>query len=110
MKTLIIACLALFSFIFFKVSDTEQINYSLDTEKSVIEWTGSGNNVVHNGSFEVTSKGIMVADGHIKSGSFTIPIISIKNFDLPEEVKPVLLDHLKSEDFLIWLYFLKLIL
>ncbi|CAN5509241.1 hypothetical protein BH23BAC1_BH23BAC1_24710 [soil metagenome] len=41
----------------------------------------------------------MVENGHITGGTFKIPIISIKNFDLPEEVKPVLLDHLKSEDF-----------
>jgi polyisoprenoid-binding protein YceI len=99
MKTLILSCLALFSFIFIKLSEPVQFNYDLDTERSIIEWTGAGPGVSHTGSFEVTSKGILVEDGHITGGSFTIPIVSIKNFDLPEEVKPVLLDHLKSEDF-----------
>ena len=38
-------------------------------------------------------------NGKIKEGTFVIPIASIKNFDLPESLKPVLLDHLKSADF-----------
>lgn len=99
MKTLILSCLALFSFIFIKVTDTVELNYALDSENSVIEWTGAGPNVSHTGSFEVNSVGIEVENGHITGGTFSIPINSIKNFDLPEEVKPVLLDHLKSKDF-----------
>jgi polyisoprenoid-binding protein YceI len=39
------------------------------------------------------------SNGHIKDGSFVIPIASIKNFDLPDEVKPQHLQHLESPDF-----------
>ncbi|MFT4024017.1 MAG: hypothetical protein QM664_09575 [Flavihumibacter sp.] len=53
------------------------------------------------GSFAV--KGSVKADKKgVSRGHFTIPIASIKNFDLPDEVKPELLDHLKSPIFSTW--------
>ncbi len=100
MKTLILG-LFTFSSLFFSSLTKESIkyNYALDTEKSVVEWSGSSPKVTHQGSFEVTCEGIEVVDGQVKSGTFVIPIASIKNFDLPKAIKPVLLKHLKSEDF-----------
>ncbi len=80
-------------------NETSQFNYALDTEKSIIEWTGASPNTAHQGSFEVTSQGIQVIDSMITAGSFTIPIASIENYDLAKVVKPVLIKHLKSEDF-----------
>jgi polyisoprenoid-binding protein YceI len=73
--------------------------YALNAETSVAEWKGHSPSVSHYGSFAVESQDIQVVNGKIKSGTFTIPIASIKNFDLPDEVKPVLLEHLKSPDF-----------
>jgi len=73
--------------------------YSLNAETSVAEWKGEGPGAAHTGSFAVISQNIEVVNGKIKNGTFIIPIASIKNFDLPEEVKPVLLEHLKSPDF-----------
>ncbi|MFD3002784.1 YceI family protein [Pontibacter toksunensis] len=73
--------------------------YALEEEHSTVEWKGHSPNLYHDGSFSVKSQDIKVVDGKIKSGTFTIPIVSIQNFDLPEEMKPVLLEHLKSPDF-----------
>src|SRR3712207_5893353 len=99
MKTLILGLLT-FSGLFFTSLKEEPViyNYALNTEKSVIEWPGSSPKVTHQGSFDVTCEGIEVVDGKVKSGTFVIPIASIKNFDLPKALKPVLRKHLKSED------------
>lgn len=40
-----------------------------------------------------------MVEGKVTSGTFTIPIATMANFDLPDEVKPMLLEHLKSPDF-----------
>jgi polyisoprenoid-binding protein YceI len=100
MKLIFLTLITLFSFIFQVFSpETQTYNYALDESKSVIEWSGASPNTSHQGSFGVTSSGIQVEDGTIKGGSFVIPIASIKNFDLPKTIKPVLLKHLKSKDF-----------
>lgn len=74
-------------------------SYVLDAEHSVVEWKGSSPTTSHTGSFAVTGENIEVVNGKVKEGTFVIPIASIQNFDLPDNIKPVLLDHLKSADF-----------
>lgn len=78
---------------------TDNLNYALDVENSSIEWNGATAKVSHQGSFQLNSQGLEVVDGRILGGTFVIPIASIQNFDLPKAVKPILLKHLKSEDF-----------
>ncbi|PRY03940.1 polyisoprenoid-binding protein YceI [Pontibacter ummariensis] len=73
--------------------------FALDEELSVVEWKGYSPTVYHHGAFAVESQGIEVVDGKVKGGVFSIPIATIQNFDLPDEMKPVLLEHLKSPDF-----------
>lgn len=100
MKNLVLASLiacSLFSLSFDE--RTDNFSYALDEENSVVEWNGATAKVSHQGSFSVRSQGIDVVDGKIKGGTFVIPIASIKNFDLPKAVKPILLKHLKSKDF-----------
>jgi polyisoprenoid-binding protein YceI len=100
MKTLLLALLAVYSLFITNLNpDTKKYSYALDTEKSVVEWHGASPGASHQGSFGVISQGMEVADGTIKGGSFVIPIASIKNFDLPKTIKPILLKHLKSSDF-----------
>jgi polyisoprenoid-binding protein YceI len=69
------------------------------TSQSVAQWNGAGPAANHIGTFAVESEDIKIKKGNLHSGSFVIPIASITNFDLPEELKPVLLNHLKSPDF-----------
>ncbi|QMU27832.1 YceI family protein [Adhaeribacter radiodurans] len=100
MKTLFLGLLTFFSLFLPSIfKDTVKYNYDIDTSKSVIEWSGSSPKVTHQGSFDVSCEGMEVVDGQVKSGTFVIPISSIKNFDLPKALRPVLLKHLKSEDF-----------
>jgi polyisoprenoid-binding protein YceI len=100
MKVIFLTLFTLVGYIFGLSSpDTTTYNYALDESKSLIEWSGASPNTSHQGSFAVTSAGLQVEDGTVKSGTFVIPIASIKNFDLPKTIKPVLLKHLKSKDF-----------
>lgn len=73
--------------------------YVLNETSSTIEWKGYSPDLFHEGSFSVKGENLKVVDGVLQNASFTIPIVSIKNFDLPDEVKPELLNHLKSPDF-----------
>ncbi|WP_207434588.1 YceI family protein [Sabulibacter ruber] len=81
-----------------EVNETKT-SYTLDAETSVVKWIGSGPGVTHDGSFAVSSQNLEVVNGQIRKGTFTIPISSIKNFDLPPNLQPALLEHLKSPDF-----------
>lgn len=102
MKKIISTAMLAFVIIFGSCQKTEtspKQKYSLDEDTSVAEWTGYGQGIQHDGSFAVTGQDLEVVNGRLKSGSFRIPISSIKNFNLPPEVKDLLLNHLKSPDF-----------
>jgi polyisoprenoid-binding protein YceI len=75
--------------------------YKLDDKKSVAEWKGSLRTGYFNeGAITVKSDQLLVQDGKVTGGSFTIPVSSIVNFNLPtEELKEQLTHHLQSADF-----------
>lgn len=75
-------------------------NYQLD-ETSVAEWKGYLKTGYFNeGSLDVESNSLVIEAGKVKSGSFTMPLSSIANFNLPtEELKHQLVHHLQSADF-----------
>lgn len=75
--------------------------YELDETKSIAEWKGYLKTGYFNeGSIAVRSTSISVSEGKITGGSFTIPLSSILNFNLPTpEVKQELIHHLQSADF-----------
>lgn len=73
--------------------------YTVDGPGSKVEWKGSAPDHFHVGAFSVSGEIRRSAGGEIVGGKFKIPIASISNYDLPDEVKPQLLDHLKSPDF-----------
>lgn len=89
------------TFSFTSCEDEIEINkkYALEEDLSTVEWKGYSPVQYHDGSFAVKGEDIEVVEGQLSSGTFVIPILSIQNFDLPAEVKPVLLEHLKSADF-----------
>jgi hypothetical protein len=66
---------------------------------SVVEWKGTMDNGFNNGSFNISENHIIVKRGKLTGGSFVFPIVSIKNFNLPDSLKGQLLHHLKSADF-----------
>lgn len=78
----------------------EDGTYRVNTDESVIEWTGRNPNKKHYGTLKLSKGEITVKDGVI-GGSFEIDMESIKNIDLEgDELEPVLISHLKSDDFL----------
>lgn len=87
-------------------SDKEENNvkpsvetYALD-ETSILGWKGSLlDDSFNNGTIGVESNDIKLEDGNITGGTFTIPVSSIINLNLPEDKKPELVHHLKTPDF-----------
>ncbi len=79
---------------------TNITNYQLD-ETSVAEWKGFLKTGYFNeGSIGVESNSFIVESGKVKSGTFTLPLSSIVNFNLPtDELKHQLVHHLQSADF-----------
>ena len=77
----------------------KQSRFELNDQTSVAEWKGATPDHFHVGNFQVKGSMLVAADNSIHSGNFVIPISSITDFDLPEEIKPQLLNHLKSADF-----------
>jgi rhodanese-related sulfurtransferase/polyisoprenoid-binding protein YceI len=73
--------------------------YRVDTDQSIIEWTGRNANKRHFGTIAISSGEVTVKGGAI-SGTFDINMHSIKNTDLEgNELQPVLISHLNSDDF-----------
>ncbi|WP_353720430.1 YceI family protein [Dyadobacter sp. 676] len=79
---------------------TTSSNFHLD-ETSVAEWKGYLKTGYFNeGSIDVESNSLVIEAGKVKSGSFTLPLASIANFNLPtDELKHQLIHHLQSADF-----------
>ncbi len=73
--------------------------YQLDTEKSVINWKGSYSFQFseHNGTVKFEKGSLLVQNGNISGGSFTIDMQSITNEDYLIDRGPV--KHLKDSDF-----------
>lgn len=79
-------------------------NYRVDVERSLIEWTGRNANNKHLGSVRLSEGEIRVSGGAV-GGHFEIDMRSIRNYNLEgDELQPVLVAHLESDDF----FFVKL--
>lgn len=74
-------------------------NYAVDIGESVIEWTGRNPNTKHYGTLRLLRGNITVQHGKL-TGTFEIDMHSLKNLNLEgNEWQPVLVAHLKSDDF-----------
>jgi polyisoprenoid-binding protein YceI len=73
--------------------------YRVDTDQSVVEWAGHNPNTKHDGTVGIKKGEIRVENGN-PAGTFTIDMDAIENKSLAgDESQPVLLSHLKSDDF-----------
>lgn len=72
------------------------ISYDLDSENSIIMWKGSKPLKTHNGTIELASGSVVLTDGKIEAGKFSIDMNSITNLDLEGESKNRLENHLKG--------------
>ena len=74
--------------------------YGIDSDKSVLEWTGRNINNRHFGRIVISGGEVVIANGRPVSGRFVLDMNSITNLDLQDEGwRGMLLRHLKSEDF-----------
>jgi polyisoprenoid-binding protein YceI/rhodanese-related sulfurtransferase len=73
--------------------------YRVDADQSLIEWAGHNPNTRHDGTVRIEKGEIEVKDGK-PAGSFEIDMDAIENKSLAgDELQPVLIAHLKSDDF-----------
>ncbi len=74
--------------------------FNVDASNSTINWVGSKPTGKHEGTIEISQGEVLVTDGNLVGGNFTIDMSTIKNEDLtdPEE-NGKLVGHLKSPDF-----------
>ncbi len=83
----------------------EDGSYRVDTNQSIIEWTGRNPNTSHFGNIKIATGELSVKDGII-TGVFDIDMNSITNINLEgDESQPVLIAHLKSDDFFLTKFF-----
>lgn len=77
----------------------ENGSYRVDTEQSTIMWWGRNPNTTHYGNIQIAEGELTVSDGNIEGGVI-IDMDSISNIDLQgNELQPILISHLKSDDF-----------
>ena len=82
------------------VSDVDGTSYQVDNSSTVI-WTGYKPTGKHDGSFVVSNGSLIVNEGSLEGGNFTIDINSLENIDLANDAdeKAKLEGHLMSPDF-----------
>lgn len=74
--------------------------YVVDTELSVVEWSGRNINNRHHGRIAVSEGRIVMEKGRPQSGRIVLAMNTLSNLDLQDEGwRNMLLNHLKSEDF-----------
>ena len=79
--------------------------YHIDTDQSMIEWAGRNPNTKHFGTVSISSGQVNIENNNI-TGVIDIDINSIENFSLKgDELQPVLISHLNSDDFFFVKYF-----
>lgn len=75
-------------------------NLTLDTSISSLKWTGKELSTnEHYGSLIFKSGNLILKDNKPLKGKFVVDMTSLKNLDLPEDYRPKLEGHLKSDDF-----------
>lgn len=73
--------------------------YQIDTEQSMVEWFGRNPNTKHFGTVRISKGQIQIENGNM-TGAVEIDMNSIENINLAgDELQPVLVSHLKSDDF-----------
>jgi polyisoprenoid-binding protein YceI len=73
--------------------------YRVDIDQSVVAWTGRNPNTTHDGTIGLSTGEIIISGGR-PTGTFVIDMNTITNRSLAgDELQPVLIDHLQSDDF-----------
>jgi len=74
--------------------------YSIDTEKSRVEWIGRNINNRHYGRINISAGDLIVRSGLPAGGHIELDMATITDFDLQDDYwRNLLVRHLKSDDF-----------
>jgi polyisoprenoid-binding protein YceI len=74
--------------------------YMLDTEKSIVGWTGRNAKYAHRGKIMIKEGGVEIRSGKLVDGKIILDMNTISDDDLLDQTwKGVLESHLKSSDF-----------
>lgn len=78
----------------------ETKNFNIETAKSKIEWVGRKVTGAHNGTIDIAGGALILTDGELTGGTFTIDTRSIKILDVTDPgTNAQFAGHLASEDF-----------
>ena len=79
---------------------TDGISYRVDTSASSIAWHGNKVSGKHDGNIRLKEGTLVLNDGQLSGGNFTIDMVTITNNDITDpEYNGKLVNHLKSDDF-----------
>lgn len=78
---------------------TAPVNYTVDTNSSIIVWKGYKVTGEHTGTVRFKSGAFNFTDGKLTGGTFEVDMNSIRNTDMEGEWADKLVGHLKSDDF-----------
>lgn len=82
-----------------KKDEDNSVKYVVETAQTTATWKGYLKTGYFNeGTIDVTSTELTVADGKIKTGTFVLPLNTLKNTNLPDAQKPQLINHLQSHE------------
>lgn len=73
--------------------------FTIDTQRSSIEWVGSKVTGKHNGTVKLSSGSLAFSGQKLQGGSFTTDMTTLKVLDLQGEYAQKLEGHLKNDDF-----------
>ena len=83
----------------FTNNNLEDGNYAVSLKQSKVEWVGKKVTGQHNGTVAIKSGSLVIKDGMLKGGEFTMDMATITSTDLEGEYQQKLNGHLKSADF-----------
>ena len=74
--------------------------YELDPAASLVRWTGRNLFNFHTGTLSLGSGHVVVEEGRLQSGRFTVDMTSLRCSDLTDSaLNALLIAHLRSDDF-----------
>jgi len=83
----------------FTLPEKEAVTYNVDLQQSEITWKGAKIGGAHEGTIQLRDGNLLLEEGKLVGGNFTIDMSTITNSDLEGEYKGKLEGHLKSDDF-----------
>jgi polyisoprenoid-binding protein YceI len=99
-KSILFTAIILMSINLLHASGEGKKTYMVNIADSKVNWIGSKPAGEHNGTVDLLQGTLILDNGKISGGRFTLDMKSIKNFDLQSpDWNKKLVDHLKSQDF-----------